>query len=104
MSLYAVFLYASSEVDSSPEADAEHDRHAEELRPVMVTGYPLAESGVSTSIRADGITDGPFLDTKEVVVGFYVLDVPDLDTALATAKRNPIIHQGGGVEVRPISV
>ena len=105
MSLYAVFLYASADAEKSdpnPEAEAEHDRHAQEIASQMVFGSRLTESDASTSIRAGGITDGPFLDTKEVVVGFYVLDAPDLDAALAVAQRNPILHQGGGVEVRPI--
>ena len=38
---------------------------------------------------------------KEVVAGGYVIEAPDLDTAVAIAKLNPAIQQGGGVEVRP---
>ena len=58
---------------------------------------------MATSIRGDTITDGPFVDSKEVVAGFYVLEAPDLDAALAIARRNPVVHDGGGVEVRPIA-
>jgi hypothetical protein len=57
---------------------------------------------MATSIRGDTITDGPFVDSKEVVAGFYVIEAPDLDAALAIARRNPAVLNGGGVEVRPV--
>jgi hypothetical protein len=57
---------------------------------------------MATSVRADAITDGPFLDSKEVVAGFYVIEAPDLDAALAIARSNPVVRDGGGVEVRPV--
>jgi hypothetical protein len=57
---------------------------------------------MATSVRGDMITDGPFIDAKEVVAGFYVIEAPDLDAALATAKTNPVVREGGGVEVRPV--
>ncbi len=50
------------------------------------------------------ITDGPYLETKEVIVGFYVIEAPDLETAVLTARANPIVQHGGGVEVRPVAV
>jgi hypothetical protein len=50
------------------------------------------------------VTDGPFVDAKEVVAGFYVIDAPDLDAALRIAGRNPAAQRGGGgVEVRPVA-
>ena len=57
---------------------------------------------MATSIRGDTITDGPFVDAKEVVAGFYVIEAPDLDAALAIARPNPAVREGGGVEVRPV--
>jgi hypothetical protein len=65
----------------------------------------FAPEGISraTSLRGDIITDGPFLETKEVIVGFYVIEAYDLDEALAIARKNPIVKRGGGVEVRPIT-
>ena len=68
----------------------------------MTAAWAFTPRGMAKSIRADGVTDGSFNDTPHVVVGFYVLEAPDLDTALATAATNPVVHQGGGVEVRPI--
>ena len=64
----------------------------------MVLAYALTPRDLATSIRAEGITDGPFIDAKEIVAGFYILEAPDLDTALRTARRNPAIAAGGGVE------
>jgi hypothetical protein len=49
------------------------------------------------------VTDGPFVDAKEVIAGFYVIDAPDLDAALRIAGRNPAVQLGGGVEVRPVA-
>jgi hypothetical protein len=49
------------------------------------------------------VSDGPFIEAKEVVLGFCIVEAPDLDAALAIAKRNPILHQGGGLEVRPVA-
>ena len=57
---------------------------------------------MARSIRAGGVTEGPFNDTTHVVSGVYLLEAPDLDSALATAATNPVIDQGGGVEVRPV--
>ena len=51
-------------------------------------------------IRGDAITDGPFIETKEILGGVYVLEARDLDHALALARMTPIVD--GGVEVRPL--
>ncbi len=47
-------------------------------------------------------TDGPFAETKEVLLGYYLIDVPDRETALGWAARMPIIHWGT-IEVRAVS-
>jgi hypothetical protein len=49
------------------------------------------------------VQDGPYADTKEQFGGFYVINVPDLDTALQWAARCPAAS-GGAVEVRPVLV
>jgi hypothetical protein len=49
------------------------------------------------------VTDGPFLETKEVVGGYYLLDAPDLDEAIRLASQLPeATADHGGVEIRPI--
>ena len=45
--------------------------------------------------------DGPFAETREHLGGYYVVDVADLDAALAIARRVPVVD-GGKVEVRPL--
>jgi hypothetical protein len=73
---------------------------------VLVTGAGLRGTESATSVRLRGgkrlITDGPFADTKEHLVGFYVIDVADLDAALAWAARMPNARTGT-IEVRPVS-
>jgi hypothetical protein len=108
MAQYAVLLYApvsDDDVEPSPEAYEVHERHSEDLQRagVMALAFALEDPSVATSMRADVVTDGPFLESKEVVLGFYVLDAPDLDAALVIARQNPIHQQGGGVEVRPVA-
>ena len=47
------------------------------------------------------MTDGPFVETKEHLAGYYIVDVKDLDRALALAAKIPDARFGG-VEVRPV--
>ena len=51
---------------------------------------------------ATEVTDGPFATTKELLVGYYLLDCRDLDEALKQAERMPLARYGS-VEVRPIA-
>jgi hypothetical protein len=66
----------------------------------VVAGLALEPPATATSIRGDVVTDGPFIETKEVMAGVYILEARDLDHALALAKLTPIVD--GGVEVRPL--
>ena len=71
----------------------------EELR---ASGQVLGASGLNpetaTTVRTrDGeavITDGPYAETKEILFSFYMLDVEDLDAAIATARRMPATEYG----------
>ena len=70
-------------------------------------GQALQPTTTATSIRSDGnggatVTDGPFAETKEALGGFYLIEAPDLDAAIAIAKTVPAAL--GGVEVRPVMV
>jgi hypothetical protein len=108
MAQYAVLIYASDAAhseDPSPEVLAAHERHAKELEDsgCLTAAFALESRVTATSIRRDTVTDGPFLEAKEVIAGFYVIDAPDLDAALALAAGNPVTQQGGGVEVRPVA-
>jgi hypothetical protein len=105
---YAIMLFTPTPFDPdavSPENRAEHERHGAEISDLggkVLAAFELAAGDTATSIRGDVLTDGPFIESKEIVAGFYVIEAPDLDTALAIAKRNPVTWQGGGVEVRPV--
>lgn len=74
------------------------------MGPVILNGAPLAGIEQATTLRiADGtrhVQDGPFAETKEILGGFVIIDVPDLDTALEWAARAPCAS-AGSVEVRP---
>jgi hypothetical protein len=48
------------------------------------------------------VTDGPFLETKEALGGYYVIEAADLDAAIKVAKDIPM--PAGGVELRPVVV
>ena len=71
---------------------------------VFRTGLRLAPVDAATSLRKQGgdvlVTDGPFAETKEILGGLIVIEVADLDAALAWARRCPIL-KFGTVEVRP---
>jgi hypothetical protein len=69
----------------------------------MVAAFELEPPDTATSLRGDTVTDGPFIEAKEVIAGFYVIEAPDLDAALQVARQNPILRQGGGLEVRPVA-
>ena len=107
MPQYAILIYAPDSAhapDATPDDLQTSDTHAQELEETgaMVAAFALTPRDMATSVRGDVVTDGPFLDTKEVLAGFYVLEAPDLDAALAIARRNPATQSGGGVEVRPV--
>ncbi|WP_129663721.1 YciI family protein [Phytoactinopolyspora endophytica] len=107
MAQYAILIYDKIPTDDAeprPEDRAAHDRHAKEIekRNAMVAAFALEPSTTATSIRGDMVTDGPFIDAKEVIAGFCVIEAADLDSALEIARGNPALQHGGGVEVRPV--
>jgi hypothetical protein len=70
-----------------------------------VGGNRLFPVSKATSVRVkDGkklITDGPFVETKEQLAGYYLIEAADLDEATAIAARMPSVHMGP-IEVRPV--
>jgi hypothetical protein len=71
---------------------------------VAAGGAGLEPPDMATTVRVkEGKTvvhDGPYAESKELLGGFFIVDVPDLDAALAWAARAPV--DGGLVEVRPL--
>lgn len=72
---------------------------------VLVGSNRLQSSTTATTVRVtDGksqVLDGPYVDSKEQLAGYYLIDAPDLDTALAWAARCPGASHGT-IEVRPV--
>lgn len=71
----------------------------------LVSTNRLGPSAAATTLReVDGkqqVLDGPYADSKEQIGGYYIIEAPDLDAALAWAARCPTVNHGI-VEVRPI--
>lgn len=68
----------------------------------MAAAWAFTPRRMAKAVRDGSVTDGPFVDSRQVVAGVYILEAPDLDAALATAATNPVLGQGGGLEVRPV--
>jgi hypothetical protein len=109
MSQYMILIYEdeASYATATPEVMGEvmeaHNRFAagvEQLGAKLVGGEALQGTSTATSVRGGEVTDGPFVETKEALGGYYLVDAPDLDTALAVARTVPA--RFGGVEVRPV--
>ncbi|HTU85838.1 MAG TPA: YciI family protein [Solirubrobacteraceae bacterium] len=111
MPQYMLLIYNPIENPLSPEQLGEvgprFDAYTEGLQSagVWVGGEALEGADIATTLRERGgevqITDGPFAETKEYLAGYYLLDCPDLDTALDHASRMPNLSYGS-VEVRPV--
>jgi hypothetical protein len=72
---------------------------------VLRGGSGLQPSTTATTVRGGGevvLTDGPFVETKEQLAGYYVVDCADLDEAIAWAKKVPAVVWGAAIEVRPV--
>jgi hypothetical protein len=74
--------------------------------PGVVGGAQLQPVDTATTVRVQSgemlLTDGPFMDAKEHVGGFLLVEADDLDGALDVAARIPAARMGGAVEVRPL--
>lgn len=107
MAQYAILIFDDPAAgDYSADQQAASKRHADDLveSGAMIAAYALRSADTATSLRGDVVTDGPFVDSKEVVAGVCVIEAPDLDAALELARRNPAVQWGrGGVEVRPVA-
>jgi hypothetical protein len=67
-------------------------------------GLDPTSSAITVRIKDGEVvhTDGPFAETREQLGGFYLLECPDLDAALAWAAKVPDLGEAGSVEVRPV--
>ncbi|MEJ3405798.1 YciI family protein [Rathayibacter sp. YIM 133350] len=112
---YALFLnyLEAQDADISEEAMREamgaFDEYAAALGEAgaMVGVQILQPVAMSTTLTLRSgslqVQDGPFIDTKERIGGVFVIDVPDLDAAIAWAERCPAA-QWGSIEIRPTAL
>jgi hypothetical protein len=110
-------LYMLSLIDQEPnwedvkpediEADVDAmGRYNDELKEagVMVDGHGLRERATASVVRFSGdettVTDGPFAETKEQLMGFWIIEAANLDEALEWTRKAPL--KEGAIEVRPL--
>lgn len=65
-------------------------------------GQPLERSGRVVRGKKKMVTDGPYAEAKELVLGFIVVEARDLAQAVELAKGCPIVEGGGSLEIRPV--
>jgi hypothetical protein len=74
--------------------------------PACVHSAQLEPPETATTVRVDDgrtlTTDGPFVETKEALGGYYLFEADNLDAAIDVAARIPAARMGGAVEVRPV--
>jgi hypothetical protein len=110
---YMLLLYSAEDAGPQP-GSPEHAAHMQEWfaysealekAGALISGEPLQGSETATTVRIRNgdtvLTDGPFAETKEVLGGFYMIDVGDLDAAIGWAAKIPLAPYGS-VEVRPL--
>ena len=104
MAKYLILIYGQ-ESDAAPTPDQwdwmmqAHGRFAQAVDQQggnILGGEALQPTATATSVRNDGqaVTDGPFVETKEALGGFYLIEAADLDQALAFAKLCPLPAAG----------
>jgi len=100
---------AREELDRMPEDERQaivEEYLAIGRSPEVIGGEQLQPIETATTVRVENgetlLTDGPFVDAKEHVGGFCLVQADDLDAALDIAARMPAARMGGAVEVRPL--
>jgi len=108
---YALLIYSPTQAHEydapRPEVEEKIASYVSALRDsgVLLAAEQLTHADTATSVRVRGedrlLTDGPFMETKEHLLGFLLIDVPDLVAALDWAARLPSAT-AGTVEVRAV--
>jgi hypothetical protein len=109
---YALLIYSAAEASTAADLTQHSQvdnwiaytralKDAEAL--VTLAQLQPVESATSVRVREGEqlLTDGPFIETKEHLLGFYLVEAPNLDAALNWAARMPL-SRFGTVEVRPV--
>jgi hypothetical protein len=105
---YMMFVCTDTEPDTdpTPEPDIEAWVADNDARGRRLDGDVLSPPSAATTVRVrDGellVSDGPFAETKEVIVGYDLLGCADLDEAIEVARSHPMAR-GGRLELRPFA-
>ena len=114
MSKYMLLIYGDEQrwetmsPEESAEIDAGHAAFQKRAGDRILASGQLEPSSTATTLRggdadSPAVTDGPFLETKEVLGGFYLVDVADLDEAVALSRELAEVRHGhSGVEIKPL--
>lgn len=114
MAKYLILIYGDAQrwetmtAQERKELEAAHADFRAAAGRRILDGQELELAPMATTLRSDGAggvttTDGPFLETKEAVGGYYLMEATDLDEVLGLAARLPEVHADhSGVEVRPV--
>ncbi|GJM25788.1 MAG: hypothetical protein DHS20C16_22030 [Phycisphaerae bacterium] len=105
-----LFIYRGNAEDQCP------NKSPEEMQAVMAkwgawfetVGAGMVSGGdallpTGKIVRGNTVTDGPFIEAKELVGGYSIVQGDSYDAAVAYAKTCPIIEEGGAVEVRELA-
>ncbi|KPF76507.1 hypothetical protein IP88_06500 [alpha proteobacterium AAP81b] len=106
---YALLIYEDEATYADPavmqDIIPKHMAFSQQIGDKMRGGAGLERSATATVVRTAGGThslhDGPFAEAREQLGGFYVVEAPDLDAAIAIAKAIPLAGDGA-IEVRPV--
>jgi hypothetical protein len=114
MAKYLLLIYGDESIweagtaEDRERLEAGHGDFNRAAGDAVLAGHELAPTATATTLRGNPdrrriLTDGPFLEAKEVLGGYYLIEAPDLDSAIKLAERLPeVAASHSGVEIRPI--
>ena len=114
MAKYLILIYGDERQwgamspDERQRLDEAHRAFAATAGSAVLDGRELEPASIATTLRTDATgrittTDGPFLETKEAVGGYYLIEAADLDEAIRLVGNLYEVSAGhSGVEIRPV--
>jgi hypothetical protein len=105
---YMMFVCTDTEPDTDPAAEPDINVWVDQNDTAgrRLQGMALAPTSTATTVRVRSgrllVSDGPFAETKEVIVGFDLLECADLDEAIEVARTHPMARRGR-IEIRPVA-
>ncbi|HKT74032.1 MAG TPA: YciI family protein [Steroidobacteraceae bacterium] len=98
----------SKEQDAAVMGKLHHVQEGLTKKGVLGPSLRLMPTTAATTLRKNQdpplVLDGPFAETKEQLLGFYVIDVENLDAALDVARQLAAANPGGSYEIRPVAL